>query len=105
VNRALSAAAHRPDKEKPPRRNPGGKCESRWRRSALDGIAALAIFALAGRDEQSHFLSDCAGEEPADGMRLPARCSTQRTERRGARLSRSPLHGFSRVLRPQPQLC
>jgi hypothetical protein len=34
MNRALSAAARQSHKEKPPRRNPGGKYESRgWRRN------------------------------------------------------------------------
>jgi hypothetical protein len=45
-----AAATHSPDKEKPPRRNPGGQCESRLWRSALDGIGTLAIFALSRSD-------------------------------------------------------
>jgi hypothetical protein len=56
VNRALSAAARCPDKEKLPTRNPGGEYEYRWWRSALDGIAALPSSPLADVTARPIFL-------------------------------------------------
>ena len=59
------------EREKPPRRNPGGQCKRLRLYSALYRIAALAVLALGGRDGQAHLLADGAGKEPAQGMRLP----------------------------------
>jgi hypothetical protein len=60
------------ERERPPRRNPGGPY--RWLRlySDLDRVAAFPIFALAGGDGQAHLLANSARQEPAHGMRLPA---------------------------------
>src|SRR3984885_6195521 len=65
-------ALAQPDKEKPPRRNPGGQCKRLRFFSALDPVAALPVLALGGCHGQSHFLADGARQEPAYGMRLPA---------------------------------
>jgi len=72
MNRALSPA-RLADKEKPPRRDPGGKCESSGWRSALDGVAPLPILTLGGGDGQPHFLADRTRQEAAHRMRLPIR--------------------------------
>ena len=61
-----------PDKEKPPRRNPGGQKEpNRWA-SAFDRVAALRVLGFGGRDRQAHLLPQGAGQEPTDRVRLPA---------------------------------
>src|ERR1700733_5034848 len=65
-------ALAQPDKEKPPRRNPGGQCKRLRFSSALDRVAALPVLALGGCHGQSHFLADGARQEPAYGMWLPA---------------------------------
>ena len=64
--------------------------ESSGWRSALDGVAALAILALGGCDSQPHFLADRTGQKAAHRMRLPASGFDQFL-RRGApgRFSRS----------------
>ena len=59
-------------RETPPGRNPAARCERNRANSGFDGIAALAVLALGGRDGQAHLLADRAGQEPAHGMRLPA---------------------------------
>jgi len=60
------------DKEKPPRRNPGGMKEpNRWA-SAFDRVAALFVLGLGGGDRQPHLLAQGAGEEAPDRMCLPA---------------------------------
>src|ERR1019366_313934 len=65
-------AARGRDKEKPPRRNPGGQKEpNRWA-SAFDRVAALPVLGLDGRDRQPHLLAQGAGQEPTDGVSLPA---------------------------------
>ena len=66
------APAQGTDKEKPPRRNPGGQKEpNRWA-SAFDRVAALFVLGLGGGDRQPHLLAQGAGQEPADRVRLPA---------------------------------
>jgi hypothetical protein len=40
--------------------------------SCFQGVDPLAVLTLGGREGQSHFLADCAGQESAQGMRLPA---------------------------------
>src|ERR1035441_7134560 len=60
------------DKEKPPRRNPGGQKEpNRWA-SAFDRVAALLVRGLGGGDRKPRLLAQGAGQEPADRVRLPA---------------------------------
>src|ERR1035437_2554626 len=66
------APARGTDKEKPPRRNPGGQKEPNGRASAFDRGAALFVFGLGGRDRQPHLLAQGAGHKPADRVRLPA---------------------------------
>src|ERR1035441_2172921 len=66
------APARGTDKEKPPRRNPGGQKESNRWASAFDRVAALPALALGGRDRQPHLLAQGARQEPADRVRLPA---------------------------------
>src|ERR1039458_2604668 len=69
---AARAAARGRDKEKPPRRNPGGQKEpNRWA-SAFDRVAALPVLGLDGRDREPHLLAQGAGQEPTDGVSLPA---------------------------------
>ena len=64
----------RGDREKPPN-EPGG-----WRKwlqstnSALDRIAALSVFALLGRDGQTHLLVQRPADESANAVRLPVCC-------------------------------
>ncbi len=66
------ATARGTDKEKPPRRNPGGQKEpNRWA-SAFDRVAALRVLGLSGRDRPPHLLPQGAGQEPTDRVRLPA---------------------------------
>jgi len=60
-----------PDKEKPPRRNLGGLYKRIGWRSG-DRVAAFPVLALGGHHRQAHLFADGAGEEPADGMWLPA---------------------------------
>src|SRR5579859_5964089 len=60
------------DKEKPPRRSPGGQKEpNRWA-SAFDRVAALPALGLGGLNCQAHILAQGAGQEPTDRVRLPA---------------------------------
>jgi len=61
-----------PDKEKPPRRCPGGETSANWCFSALECVAARTILDLRGRDGQAHFLAEDARDESAHRMRLPA---------------------------------
>src|SRR4029077_6162817 len=66
------APARGRDKEKPPRRNPGGQKEpNRWA-SAFDRVAALPALGLGGLDCQAHLLAQRTGQEPTDRVRLPA---------------------------------
>jgi len=65
------ATACRPDKERPPRRNPGGR-KRNARRLSFHGVAALAVVGLGRCHGQPHLLSDCSREEAAQRMRLPA---------------------------------
>jgi hypothetical protein len=66
------ARVQRTDKEKPPRRNPGGQNgPNRWA-SALHSIAALLILGLGGRHRQSHLLAQGTGHKAPDRVRLPA---------------------------------
>jgi hypothetical protein len=45
--------------------NPGGAWRTNRCRSALDGIAPLAVLALGGGHGQPHLLTDRPGQEPA----------------------------------------
>ncbi len=65
------AAAPSPDKEKPPRQNPGGQCESGWWRSAFDGVLSFPVLALDRGHGPTHFLADRARQEPAHAVRQP----------------------------------
>ena len=65
------APARGTDKEKPPRRNPGGQKEPNGWASAFDRVAALLVLGLGGRDRQPHLLAQGAGQEPTDRVRLP----------------------------------
>src|ERR1700691_41675 len=53
----------------PPTAGPAARCEG----LGFDRVAAHAVLALKGCNGQSHFLADGARQEPAHGMRLPAR--------------------------------
>ena len=53
-----------PEREKPPRRNPGGQCGQIGWFSAFDRVGALPVFAFRGRHGQPHFLTDRAGQDP-----------------------------------------
>ena len=61
-----------PRRKKPPSANPAAWFETNTTGSGLDGVAALSVLALGGRDGQSHLLADGPGQEPSHGMRLPA---------------------------------
>jgi hypothetical protein len=54
-----------PEREKPPRGDPGGQCRRPRLYSALDRVAAFPVFVLGGRRSQPHLLTDGAGQEPA----------------------------------------
>src|SRR5881396_2790360 len=69
---SMKARVRGRDKEKPPRRNPGGQKEPyRWA-SAFDRVAVLPVLGLGGRDCQPHLLAQDAGHKATDRMRLPA---------------------------------
>src|SRR5690242_15473751 len=69
---SVKARVRGTDKEKPPRRNPGGQKEpNRWT-SVFDRITALPVLGLGGRDFQAHLLAQDAGHKATDRMRLPA---------------------------------
>ena len=82
----------RGDREKPPN-EPGG-----WRKwlqstnSALDRIAALSVFALLGRDGQTHLLVQRPADESANAVRLPVCCLHNFSQ--GSPVSAGP--GFAR---------
>jgi hypothetical protein len=64
-------SAASPTTKKPPRQNPGGGRETRWSRSGLDRIGALALRRLRGLDGQPLLLAQDR-EETANRMTLPA---------------------------------
>src|SRR6266849_3768928 len=69
---SMKASVRGTDKEKPPRRNPGGQKEpNRWT-SVFDRIAALPALGLGGLDCQAHLLAQGTGQEPTDRVSLPA---------------------------------
>jgi DNA methylase len=68
--RATSAA--RPNKEKPPRRNPGGRRRRACYGSRLNGIGPRTVLTLGGFHCQTQLLADRARQVPTDRMRLPA---------------------------------
>ena len=59
-------------RETPPGANPAARKGRNCGGSAFDGVAALAVLALGGRDRQPHLLPNGPGQEAAHGMRLPA---------------------------------
>jgi hypothetical protein len=62
AGRKTKALGRETDKEKPPRRNPGGQREpNRWT-SVCDRIAALPTLGLGGLDCQAHLLAQGAGQ-------------------------------------------
>jgi len=64
-------ASHPPKRKKPPGRSPAANpCRAA---SGFDRVAELSVFGLRGNDVQAHLLPDGPGQEPANGMRLPAR--------------------------------
>jgi len=62
----------RVNKEKPPRRNPGGRKSADRSVSAFDRVAAFPVGALGRGDGEAHLLAQDPGQEPADRMGLPA---------------------------------
>src|ERR1019366_10210184 len=72
ISWSAESASRIADKEKPPRRNPGGEKEPiRWA-SALERVAALPVRGLGGRDGQAHLLAQDAGDKSSDRVSLPA---------------------------------
>ena len=61
-----------PSRGTPPGSNPAPRFERRGCGSRFDGITSLPVFALGGNNGQAHLLTDGAGQEAADGMRLPS---------------------------------
>src|SRR5207248_10722386 len=59
------------NEEKPPRRNPAAQANEALLASAFDGVRTLAVRCLGGRHSQPHLLAHRAGQEAANGMRLP----------------------------------
>jgi hypothetical protein len=60
------------DKEKPPRRNPGGgECVPGWQ-SALDGVAAFSVGSLGGTDRETHLLAEDTRHKTPHRVGLPA---------------------------------
>ena len=45
------------ERETPPGMNPAARDERNWRCSGFDGVGALAVLALGGRDGQAHLLA------------------------------------------------
>src|SRR5260370_16238171 len=66
------APARGTDKEKPPRRNPGGQKEANRGASVFERVAALRVLGLRGGDRPPHLLPQGAGQEPTNRVRLPA---------------------------------
>lgn len=60
-------------RETPPSGYPAARCEGMVVGSGFDGVAALPILSLGGRDGLAHFLADRSGQEAAYRMRLPSR--------------------------------
>lgn len=69
----VGRASHPPEREKPPRRNPGGQCKQIGWFLAVDRVPALAVLALDGRDGQAHFLTQRSADESAYTVGLPVR--------------------------------
>src|SRR5689334_15167024 len=63
-------SAHK--RKKPPGTNPAARVAVPGC-SGLERVDALAGLILLGKDLQAHLLADCAGEEAADAVLLPAR--------------------------------
>src|SRR5579862_6839657 len=66
------AASRITDKEKPPKRNPGGQREPIGWASAFDRVAPLPVLGLGGRDCQAHLLAQNTGDKSSDRVSLPA---------------------------------
>src|SRR5260370_30332336 len=71
--RLVGGVAHPPRRATPPESGPGGGWDRSWWRSALNRVGALPVLALGGFDGESHFLAQCAADEPPDTVRLPVR--------------------------------
>ncbi len=63
-----------PRRETPPGANPAARMDREGPESALDGVAAVAVLALGGRNGQPQLLTQGAADEAADAVRLPS-CS------------------------------
>ena len=74
-----------PNEERPPRRNPGGQRNRNVWPLAFDRVPTLCALCFRRVDLQTHFLAQCSGEEPADGMTLPARGGRELFQRGSAR--------------------
>jgi hypothetical protein len=60
-----------PERKTPPGVNPAARCERKGSVSGFDGVAALSVLALGGRNGQAHFLPYGSRKETTQGMRLP----------------------------------
>jgi hypothetical protein len=67
-----AAAACRPDKEKPPRGDPGGRRRAASCESGFDGIAARPVFAFGGFHRKAQLFANRPGQEPTNAVGLPA---------------------------------
>jgi len=55
----------------PPGANPAARSEQGWVILGFDGVAALPVLALGGRDRQAHLFADRAREESTQRVGLP----------------------------------
>jgi hypothetical protein len=93
-----------PDGGKPPRWNPGGSIERRWRESTLDRVGPPPVFGLGGNNGQPHLLAERTGNESPNRMGLPCSRGHQLTESYALRAfhqieNRSGLAAGSRAFR------
>ncbi len=63
-----------PEREKPPRRNPGRQCTQIVWLLSLDRVPPLAVLALDGHDGKPHFLAQRSADESAYTVGLPVCC-------------------------------
>jgi hypothetical protein len=68
----VGRASYPPEREMPPGRNPAARVVRDERELGFDRVGPLPVFGLGRRHGQPHLLTDRTGQEPADGMRLPA---------------------------------
>ena len=62
-----------PKRATPPGRSPAAREGQCRRDSGFERVGSFFALAFCGRERQAHFLPDCSGQEPANGMWLPAR--------------------------------